>query len=138
MKDDDFGSAVVVEIRNRNAESLVKPGKPIYFEPVAPTTNLPILRQANPYSVESLVRPIRIISVEVVDMNYEQLWLAIAVEICDRYGCPLVAPGHPSWDLLPIGPPSCDIALRIQFAANFVEPSVRSGDTTLNLKDNQG
>ena len=64
MKHDQFGTAVAVEIGEGNPGPLVEPGKPIDFKPIAPATNQPIAGESTPYSIETLVRAIRIVGVD--------------------------------------------------------------------------
>ena len=137
LKHDQFGTTVAVEIGHRNPSTLVEPGKPIDFKPITPAIHQPVGGESIPHSIETLVRAIRIVGVEVVDMEDDQIGSTVAVHIRHGYGGALIAPRNPSRDLLPVAPSPCDMALRIQPASNAVEALVRSGHAMLDLEDDQ-
>src|SRR5512132_3028289 len=75
------------------------------------------------------------IAVEIVDVKNDQLRLAVGVEVGDRDCRTLIPPRDPVRDLLPGRPAAGDVALRIEGAADPIEPAVWPGRHVLHLED---
>src|SRR5262249_23908014 len=137
LKDHDFGTAVAVEVRHCNAGSLVEPGEPVDFEPSAPASDLAVHREVGSDAVESLVGLSLVVGVEVVDVEHDEIRLAVAADVGYGDGRALIAPGDPVGNRLPSRPASGDVTERVELATDAKEASVGAGLDVLHLQGDE-